>query len=42
MEFMRRVMMRMNLVREVFHRFKYFGHNDKKIASQRLEIIKTK
>jgi hypothetical protein len=40
MKFMQRVMMRMNLVGEDFHHFKYFGHNDKKNASRRLKIIK--
>ena len=40
MRFVYRVMMRMNLAGEDFHHFKYFGHNDKKIASRMLEIIK--
>jgi hypothetical protein len=42
MKFMQRVMMRMNLAGKDFHCFKYFEHNDKKNASRRLEIIKTR
>jgi hypothetical protein len=42
MQFVRRVVVQVNLDCVKFHRFKYFGHNDKKNASRELENIKMK
>ncbi|HXH69752.1 MAG TPA: hypothetical protein VNI60_05325 [Pyrinomonadaceae bacterium] len=40
MKFVRRVMMQMSLVREDFHPFKYFGHDNKKMQVGGWKLLK--